>query len=237
MAKIVTKKSDIPKYAQKAIKNFSKLTKNQAIFEYELIKLKRRARRISQNGDKVFENIIRPRTVYKEDIKQLTNIRGKNLRDIVEGTLGGGYADEYELAKEFFDRVISEIQNQSAQAHVTYSSYKSGRSRSAKSRQWVSDNIERGTNKLINLINSRRINEEAELAFYKSLKANGLNQLQDAISEYIAGLYYQTAETLTGYMQASRVYQIISDVPISMADARDFDNSGDNSEEEEIDEE
>lgn len=288
MARKIVTKSDIPQYAQKKIPNFKKLTKNQAIYEYELLKLKRRAGK--DFGSYLSGYFERAGRITKKAIEAISSLKGKKLekeketyeteqrinrlqrRDeredrsfsldlneeiqkekeyssskqylketgqAIDPFTGEviSVADEKQLAREFFDRVISEIQNESAQAQVSYSSYKSGRSRSAKSRQWVSDNIERGTNKLINLINSRRINEETELAFYKSLKANGLNQLQDAISEYIAGLYYQTAETLTGYMQASRVYQIISDVPISMADARGFDNSGDNSEEEEIDEE
>lgn len=241
MAKIITKKSDIPKYARKAIKNFSKLTKNEAIFEYELNLLKRRAKRINKSAGSVFEGIIRPLKVYKEDIQELRNIRGIELRNIVEGTLGivngGPIADEYELAREFFDKLIYDIENESAQAQVAYSSYRSGRTRNAKSRQWVSDNITRGTRKLIDLINSRRVNKETELSFYKSLEGIGLAQLQDAISEYMAGLYYQTAETINGYMQESRVYKIISNAPISMSDAKSFDNSGDNSYEEETDEE
>ena len=275
MARKIVTKSDIPQYAQTKIPNFKKLTNNQAIYEYELLKLKRRAGK--ELASRLIEQVKKGGRITKKLIEKVSGIKGKKLQtertkyesekrtisfdlneeikkekeyrnpqqylketgQAIDPFTGEvvQIADEKQLAREFFDRVLSEIQNESAQAQVSYSSYKSGRNRSAKSRQWVSDNIERGTNKLINLINSRRTSEENELAFYKSLKANGLNQLQDAISEYIAGLYYQTAETLTGYMQASRVYQIISDVPISMADARGFDNSGDNSEEEEIDEE
>lgn len=275
MAKIITNKSDIPNYAKENIKNFKNLTTNQAIYEYEVLKLKRRAGKelasyiLNQlkKGERITKKLIETvskikgkslqseRTKYEssrktlsldlnEEIKKEKNYRSpeqylRETNQIIDPATGEvvSVADEKQLAREFFDRVISEIENQSAQAQVSYSSYKSGRSRSGKSRQWVSDNIVRGTNKLINLINSRRVNEEAELDFYKSLKGKGLNQLQDAISEYIAGLYYQTAETLTGYMQSSRVYEIISNIPITMSDAKSFDNSGDNSEEEETDEE
>lgn len=307
MAKIVTKKSDIPKYAQKRIKNFNSLSNNQAILQYELIKLKGR---LSKEVD--YTQFIRiPKVISKSFIEEIHNIRGKRISGFKEKFEKGkpltsyeerkekqyqrllksvkkftaeisddelyfepdysidlneeigrelSYSpDEYlnetgqvvdpltaevvpiadakQLAREFFDRLIADIENESAQAQVSYSSYKSGRTRSAKSRQWVSDNITRGTRKLIDLINSRRVNEETELAFYKSLEVNGLAQLQSAISEYIAGLYYQTAETLSGYMQRSRVYQIISDIPVSMSDAKSFDETGYNSYEEEFDEE
>lgn len=78
MAKQITKKSDIPKYIQKRIKNFKELTTNQALYEYELYKLERRA-----GGE--FKFFIRgfyqrPERVYKKDIQELHNIRGKALK-------------------------------------------------------------------------------------------------------------------------------------------------------------
>ena len=223
MAKIVTKKSDIPKSAQKAIKNFSSLTENQAIFEYELNKLKRRARRISKEAPKIFENIIRPKTVYKKDIQELRNLRGKELQSVVEATQVTEYADEYELAKEFFDKLIEQVEAERDAAIISYSSYRSGRTRSAKSRAWIADNITRGIEKLLQLINTLRSAPEDEVNFYRSLDQTKLSTLQDAVSEYMAGLYYQTESSLNSYMMNSRIYQILSSGPVSMGDLEEFD--------------
>ena len=73
----ITKKSQIPKYAQKKIKNFKKLTTNQALYEYEMVKLERRA-----GGD--FKYFLRgyferPERVTKKAIQEIAKFRGKKL--------------------------------------------------------------------------------------------------------------------------------------------------------------
>lgn len=282
MAKIVTKKSDIPQYAQKAIKNFSKLTKNQAIYEYELLKLKRRAGRefgsyltgffkregkITQKAIKALSSLKGKKLasekskyeldqrLYREEVKQ--RIEDRKFSDSVfdlneeidkeisyqeptynsvdeylvetEQTIDPltgevvSVADAEELARNFFDRLIEEIEYMRDQAEVSYSSYRSGRSRSAKSRQWITDNISRGADRLITLIENRRSDPQSEIAFYKSLSSNSLADLQDAISEYMANLYYQSAESINGYMQSSRIYQLLSQSPVGMDELEEFD--------------
>ena len=223
MAKMITTKSQIPLSARKAIKNFSSLTDNQAIFEYELNKLKRRARSISKEAAKILNNIIRPRTVYKKDIQTLRNLRGKELKSVVEASTATEYADEYELAIEIFDKLIEQVEAERDAAIVSYSSYRSGRTRSAKSRVWITDNITRGADKLLQLIETVRATPEDEVSFYRSLDQTKLSMLQDAVSEYMAGLYYQTEASLNSYMMSSKIYQILSSGPVSMGDLEEFD--------------
>lgn len=82
MAKIITKKSQIPKYAAKKIKDFKNLTTNQAIYEYELIKLQRRAKGDFASYAKGY--YARPNRVTKSAIKQLQSLRGKKLQSEIE---------------------------------------------------------------------------------------------------------------------------------------------------------
>lgn len=82
MAKIITKKSQIPKYAAKKIKDFKNLTTNQAIYEYELIKLQRRAKGDFANYAKGY--YARPQRVTQKDIKQIHSLRGTKLKSEIE---------------------------------------------------------------------------------------------------------------------------------------------------------
>lgn len=82
MAKIITKKSQIPKYVAKKIKDFKNLTTNQAIYEYELIKLQRRAKGDFASYAK--EYYARPERVTQKSIKQLQSLRGTKLKAEIE---------------------------------------------------------------------------------------------------------------------------------------------------------
>lgn len=82
MAKIITKKSQIPKYAAKRIKDFKNLTTNQAIYEYELIKLQRRAKGDFASYAKGYYT--RPERVTQKSIKQLQSLRGTKLKAEIE---------------------------------------------------------------------------------------------------------------------------------------------------------
>lgn len=83
MAKIVTEKSQIPKWYQKQIKNFNKLTPNQAIYEYELIKLQRRAGKEFGNFLKGYYQ--RPKVVRQKDIEEIRQFRGIKLKKAKQG--------------------------------------------------------------------------------------------------------------------------------------------------------
>ena len=82
MAKIITKKSQIPKYAAKKIKDFKNLTTNQAIYEYELQKLIRRAKGDYKYYAQGFYT--RPERVTKKDIEKVRSMRGSKLRSAQE---------------------------------------------------------------------------------------------------------------------------------------------------------
>lgn len=78
MAKIITKKSQIPKSAQKKIKNFSKLTDNQAIYQYELNKLVKRAK--GDYGQFLKGYYSTPSRVYQKDIQKLRSLKRNVLK-------------------------------------------------------------------------------------------------------------------------------------------------------------
>lgn len=248
MAKIINKKSDIPKYAQKAIKNFKKLTKNQAIYEYEMLKLKRRAGK--EFGAFLSGYLSRPEKVTKKAIEALKSLKGSKLQkekysyeteqrinrqarqyeyyfDLEEEAQQeieySEIAIEEELADDFISNLYQVIYDAQSQAIVSNSYYRSGRTKSSKSRQWLQDNIQRGTDLLIKAIHERTATQEQKIQFYKELAQYSLSDLQDAVSEYLAGLYRVTADNVSGYLQISRVYQIISATPISIDDAEEFD--------------
>lgn len=96
MAKTITKKSQIPKSAQKNIKNFSKLTDNQAIFQYELNKLKRR---LSKQAD--YTKFIKtPKSITKSFIQEIHNIRGKQVEKFKQKFAKGEPLTSYEERKQ-----------------------------------------------------------------------------------------------------------------------------------------
>ena len=234
MARIITKKSQIPEYIRPKIKNFSKLTDNQAIYQYEYYKLLRRASKYGQKGiefAKSFEKA--PERIYQKTIQKLRSFTKTKLKEQVEQIyipsepeedieFVTDIASEEYLADEFIQRVLEEIEASKSEAIISSSSYRSGRTKTSASRKWSSDNITRGVDLLINLIKNRTVTREEKINFYKSLK---LAELQDAISEYIAGLYRVTVDELTGYMQTSRVYYLLSNAPVSMQEAKGFDRS------------
>ena len=254
MAKIIVKKSDIPKYAQKSIKNFSKLTKNQAIYEYEMLKLKRRAGK--EFGAFLSGFLSRPDKVTKKAIEALKSLKGKKLQEekssyerekrtirmarqmeredynfsfdleeeAAEEMEYSAVADMEELADEFISELYQEIFNAQSSAEISSSSYRSGRSKSLKSRMWLQDNIQRGTDLLIRAIQQRTATRESKIAFYKELSQYSLSDLQDAVSEYLAGLYRVTAVNVTGYLQVSRIYSIINSNPVSLYDAEEMED-------------
>lgn len=96
MAKIVTKKSQIPKSAQKKIKNFSKLTDNQAILQYELNNLKRR---LSKQADYT-QFIKTPKSITKSFIQEIHNIRGKQVERFKQRFAKGEPLTSYEERKQ-----------------------------------------------------------------------------------------------------------------------------------------
>lgn len=230
MAKIITKKSQIPEYAQKKIKNFKKLTDNQAIFEYELFKLQRRAKR---SGVKL-PPIFRPKKVTKEAIKEVAEIRGSKLKQFEKKEIPiDEPADALEQARAFLEAVKEEIINDRDSAIVSYSSYRSGRTRTAKSRSWITDNINRAANMLLNLLNSITSSDEQMLAFAKRFMENDteLANLQDAIKEYIMNSY--SVIDTSSYLNSSEVYRILVGRPLTLQESKNLSDNDEGYEDEE----
>jgi len=312
VAKIVTEKSQIPKGYQKKIKNFNKLTPNQAIYEYELLKLERRAGKEFGNFLKVYYQ--RPKIVRQKDIEEIRQFRGirlkkakrgikpkkieynypampdyyaerrwrqeyeeeqkesqprsvdEQLAEIADDELYADYVwdlegeaaqDQYDspdaylrdtnqtidpdtgevldkeeyiakqldLVKEFFDDLRTEIDNSANQSIIVNSSYKNGRTRNTRSRQWITDNITRAKDKLITLIDSIEADEDRSISVYERFAndSSALSDLQDAISEYLAGSYSSPITSAGTDMNYQRVYAILSGSPMSLEDAEEFE--------------
>lgn len=303
MAKIITKKSEIPKSAQKKIKNFSKLTDNQAILQYELNKLKRR---LSKQVD--YTKFIKtPKAITKSFIQEIHNIRGKQVEKFKERFATGkpltSYeerkAKQYERATRSISKQLDEISDdeiydyepyypepddtidineliekekqydsvkdyleetgqainpftgevleaqavgdiiESAREYlselrelvlqeidravISASSYRSGRTRSTRSREWVENNINKAGDMVLREIDRIEGSEESLKSFAKKFSSSSqLQELSEAISEYLASAYHITDSGSS--FQSSRVYMILHDGPITLADTMEFED-------------
>ena len=303
MAKIVTKKSQIPKSAQKKIKNFSKLTDNQAILQYELNKLKRR---LSKQVDYT-QFIKKPKSITKSFIQEIHNIRGKqverfkqkfakgepltsyeerkqidykrfnsklskeldkisedeiydyepnypephyviDINDLIEkenqyqstqeylketgqardpftGEVleAGAVVDIIESAKQYLDNLMQEITDYENKAIVSNSSYRSGRTRTSRSRAWIEENVTRAGDKIRGEIDRIRSSDSNIKAFVKKFSSpDKLQQLSNAIGEFIAGCY-SIVDTSSAY-SASEVYMLLHDSPMTLDDSMMFED-------------
>lgn len=303
MAKIVTKKSQIPKSAQKKIKNFSKLTDNQAILQYELNKLKRR---LSKQVDYT-QFIKTPKAITKSFIQEIHNIRGKQVEKFKERFASGkpltsyeerkakqyeratrsiskqldqisddeiydyepyypepddtidineliekekqydsvkdyleetgqainpftgevleeqAVGDIIESAREYLSELRELVLQEIDRAVISASSYRSGRTRSSRSRDWVENNINKAGDMVLKEIDRIEASEESLKSFAKKFSSSSqLQELSDAISEYLASAYHITDSGSS--FQSSRVYMILHDGPMSLADTMEFED-------------
>ena len=271
MAKI-TQKTQIPQYAQKKIANFSKLTKNQAIYEYELLKLKRRAGK--EFGSFLSGYYERAGRITQKTIEKISSIRGKKLtqerksyeldrrlakidreddywldiNDEIEKEIKYRDTDDYlketsqqlnpltgevvssenyptiiEMARKFLDELYQYTINEQNTAIISNSSYRSGRTRSSKSRQWIANNIENATTQVLNQISRIASSDEMLLQFAKEYSDDTkLQALQDAISEYIQSSYATVGNGSA--FQSSKVYSMLSMSPMTLEETMEFED-------------
>lgn len=305
MAKIVTKKSQIPKSAQKKIKNFTKLTDNQAILQYELNKLKRR---LSKQVD--YTKFIKtPKAITKSFIQEIHNIRGKqvekfkerfasgkpltsyeerkakqyeratkgiskeldrisddeiydyepyypepddtidindlieqekqydSVKDYLEETgqainpftgevlEEGAVANIIESAKELLDDLREFVLQEIDRSIVSNSSYRNGRTRSSKSRDWIERNINNAGDMILKEIDRIKSSDSSIKDFAdKFSDSTMLQSLYDAISEYLASAYYVVGNAIGSNFQASQVYSLLHDGPMTLADTMEFED-------------
>ncbi len=232
MAKIITSKMQIPKSQRIKIKNFDKLTDNQAIFEYELNKLLRRAKRAGIKLPPIF----RPSRVTKQAIKELSDIRGEALKQYGEKLNKKDWdetADALEQARAFVEGLKQEIINSQNSAIISFSDYRTGRPRNAKSRVWITNNITRATDMLLNKLDSITHTDEELVGFAKHFMENDaeLAKLQDAIGEYIRNSYSVMATS--SYFTSSTVYQLLIGRPLTLKESQDLSENDEGYEDEE----
>lgn len=232
MAKIITSKLQIPKSQRKKISNFDKLTENQAIFEYELNKLRRRAKRAGIKLPPIF----RPPRVTKQAIKELAELRGEALRQYGEKLNKKDWdetADALEQARAFVEGLKQEIISTQNTAIFSFSDYRTGRPRNAKSRAWITNNITKAADILLEKIDSITDSDEALVGFAKYFMENDaeLAKIQDAIGEYIRNSYSVMATS--SYFSSSTVYQILIGRPLTLKESQDLSENDEGYEDEE----
>lgn len=303
MVKIITKKSQIPKSAQKKIKNFKKLTDNQAIYQYELNKLVKRAK--GDYGQFLKGYYHMPSRVTKKAIEEIRSLRNVRLRysrekyeterridritrdrieyerprieqPVVENPLDDydlyDYSDYYEpsdaidindliekekqydnvkdyleetgqainpftgevleaqavgdiieSAREYLSELRELVLQEIDRAVISASSYRSGRKRSTRSREWVENNINKAGDMVLREIDRIEGSEESLKSFAKKFSSSSqLQELSEAISEYLASAYHITDSGSS--FQSSRVYMILHDGPITLADTMEFED-------------
>lgn len=292
MAKIITKKSQIPKYAAKRIKDFKNLTTNQAIYEYELQKLVRRSKGDYKYYAQGFYQ--RPERVTKKDIENVHSMRGSKLKlaqedwehekrlnrfmsertyyepedsipdidytpsyepdysfdlneeihqeisyqspeEYLEETgqvvnpltgeviSGENIADMVDFARQYLDELEQVVRMEEDRTIVAMSSYRNGRTRNARSQKWITDNVTRAGDMILNQLDSIRSSDSKLVSFAKRFSdQSALQSLSDAIAEYIQGSYHVI--NTTGSFQSSRVYGLLNDGPISLSDSMEFED-------------
>lgn len=106
--KTVTTKEQIPKWYTKRIKGFSDLTQQEALFEYEALKVRERARKYAkrQNIEYIPPKIVRPSTVIEPDVNFIRRIELPTIQEAVKKQApivpaeSGLYDYEHEYWKE-----------------------------------------------------------------------------------------------------------------------------------------
>lgn len=298
--KTVTQKEQIPKWYVKRIKGFQELSRNEALFEYESLKLRERQRKAAKKlGIKGYKAPSIPRPSYttssnvewlksytKEEIdfsvrheERLVDARSpiydyeqelwkeEKFPEYVsayesdyswnddywsddnykyeeseptpsepvespedywidpttgEAILKSDTADILSRTTEFLDRLIDYTESVANDQIVSRSSYRSGRTKSAKSRQWLEDNIDRARDRIINKLNDIKSSETNLRGFAeKASNADFFGQLTNAIGEYIAGAYKSAN---ADSFQSSEIYNLLSDYPMTLEETLDFED-------------
>ena len=304
--KNVTTKADISSWYVKRIKNFENLTEQEALFEYEAIKLRERYRKQAKTLQKkgksvqtVAPKIVRPSAVTPSDVDYLKRIESQTIKEaiyrqepIVPSYSGlydyetsdwkeknlpdfswdeelyysddfGDSEDDYltesdikriedsfdkpepkeplfvdestgeaifeedlpdfvQRSKELIDDLIAFTEQQADQSIVSYSAYRSGRTKTSASRKWSEDNINRAKNKIINRLEQIKDGDElAETFARKCASSDYLDSLYDAIGEYLAQAY---SDTTGASYNSSSVYSLLNFSPMTLDDTMEFED-------------
>ena len=133
--------------------------------------------------------------------------------------------DYMERVKEFIDDIIEKAYQSGDQAIVSHSSYRSGRTKTSRSRAWVESNIDKAVNKVVDKLNQIKTDEALLMGFAKRCNDQSyLGKLQDAIGAYIAEAY---SDTTGQSFYISKAYELLSITPISFNDTVDIESYDD----------
>lgn len=129
--------------------------------------------------------------------------------------------DFVQQCKELIDDLIRFTEQQADQAIVSYSSYRSGRTKSSSSRQWLENNINKATDKIIDKLEDIKNDDGLMLSFAKRCASSDyLQSLNDAIGDYISGAY---SDVNAEAFYSSQVFNLLSFSPMSLEDTMDFE--------------
>ena len=130
--------------------------------------------------------------------------------------------DYIQHCKELIDDLIRFTEEQADQSIVSYSSYRSGRTKSSSSRQWLENNIIKAKNKVVTRLEAIQSDNSLMLTFAKKCATGDyLQSLQNAIGDYISGAYSDiNAESY----YSSQVYNLLTFSPMTLDDTMDFED-------------
>ena len=319
--KLVTEKTQIPKWYKRRIKQFEKLSEEEALFEYEALKLQERARKYAKKAGIEYKKleIVRPKTVIESDIKYVREVSLERVKQAVkekeriikpeapiydyervewkeqkfpeyryedidwyddymddyelpdkprkekqyespeqylqeteqrinpstgevlpipeEPQHGGGgnildedewrelvQAEEEQAAREFLEDLKEYIQEEGNKTIVAHSYRPSGKTKAAKERKWLQDNVDSAVNTLIAKIDAILNDETMFQNFVRShaSQSTAWEAMVLAASEYINSSYKSKGGDP---VQAAELNRLLNAGPISLSEAMNFVDS------------
>lgn len=307
----VTQKSQISKWYTKRIKDFTNLTENEALFEYEALKLRERQRKYAKKaGIKGYKapQIPRPTVTISRDVEYLRSIPTSEVKtsattgfDQLVGPSAPiynyeleqwkeekfpdyeprydyswqddwnttyGYSepdytpplepypeepsaklddtlDDYlidpttgeaipksdissleERGREFLERLVNYTEAIRDETIISHSAYPNGRTRNARSRAWMEQNVEKATNKVLDRLNAILGDEEEVTKFAeRCMHGDYLQTLQNSIGAFVTAAY---KSPVTDGNNWGELDNLLNDIPLSLEDLSymdDFDDS------------
>ena len=108
---------------------------------------------------------------------------------------------------------------------VSNSSYRNGRTRSSRSRDWIERNINNAGDMILKEIDRIKSSDSSIKGFADRFSdSTMLQSLYDAISEYLASAYYVVGNAIGSNFQASQVYSLLHDGPMTLEDTMEFED-------------
>lgn len=128
--------------------------------------------------------------------------------------------------REFLERLVDYAREIRDQTIINHSVYPNGRTRNARSRSWMEQNVERATNKVIDRL-QRILGDEEECQKFaeRAMYGDYMATLQNSIGAFVTAAYKSPATDGNNWAELD---SLLNDVPLSMEDLSymdDFDDS------------